>query len=215
MNKSELKASRYPNRVSEERELIKDILDEARFCTMAYVQDGRPHQIPTGFCRIEDRIFVHGSTKSHFLGQVLRCNEVCLSVMLFDGLVLTPSAMDHSVNYRSVVLYSGTTEVLDWEQKAEVMSVFTNKYVPGRTKELAAPSQEELGTTKVIALDLEQASAKVRTGAVGMDTSAATVWCGVVPCATSFGIPEPDANLSPSIKIPDYLTEMVVKSNGQ
>lgn len=113
LNKNNL-PSRYPNRSSENKSLIYEILDEGHFCTVAYVKNGRPYQIPTGYCRIEDEVWIHGSSKSNFLSDILQTGEVCISVMLFDGLVLAPTAFNHSVNYRSVIAFSQPEE---WSRK--------------------------------------------------------------------------------------------------
>lgn len=212
---TDLKASRYPNRVCSDAKEIYEILDEGRFCTIAYAHEGQPHQLPTGYCRIHDQVYVHGSSKSHFLKMLQEVPQVCFSVMLFDGLVLAPTAFDHSVNYRSVVAYSPVVEVTDEDQKREILTSFTNKYVPGRMDELAPPTDQQLKATCVLAISLEYVSAKVRSGGVGGDLSDAPVWSGVVPAGIVYGVPQQDQSQSNHIPVPAYLTKMVVESNSQ
>ncbi|RED97532.1 pyridoxamine 5'-phosphate oxidase family protein [Marinoscillum furvescens] len=213
--KTNLKPSRYPGRVCSEAREIYEILDEGRFCTIAYAVNEEPHQLPTGYCRLHDKVYIHGSSKSHFLHQLADVRQVCFNVMLFDGLVLAPTAFDHSVNYRSVIAYSPAKKVESMAKKREVLECFTNKYIPGRMKDLAAPSDQQLSATLVLEISLEYVSAKVRSGTVGGDLSDAEVWSGVVPAAIAYGVPEQDSSQSSTIPVPGYLTEMVVKSNSQ
>lgn len=213
MKKTELRASRYPNRVSVDQEQVYQIMDDAMFCTIAYVSDGVPYQIPTGFCRIGGSIYIHGSVKSHFLKTILSLDQVCASAMLFDALVLAPTAFNHSVNYRSVVFHAPASEVIDPDKKTEVLSAFTEKYVPGRMRDVGPPSPEEVSITTVVELSLGHASAKMRQGPVGVDTRSEEIWCGIVPAHQAYGLPEADSGLQKGIGVPDYLTKLVVKSN--
>ncbi|MEQ8580737.1 MAG: pyridoxamine 5'-phosphate oxidase family protein [Marinoscillum sp.] len=206
--KESLRTSRYPNRTSEDRELINQILDEARFCTVAYADDHVAHQIPTGFCRLEDEVYIHGSVKSHFISRLLESPEVSLSIMLCDALVLAPTAFNHSVNYRSVVLYSGVREVRDVVQKARVLSAYTDKYIPGRMQDLPQPTPEELSVTTVLALSTNKSLAKTRTGGVGVDTSKSNVWSGIVPVRMEYGTPEVDQGIS-HLETPHYLNQLI------
>lgn len=207
---SELKPSRYAGRSSTDQSLIRKVLDEARFCTVAYVKGGRPYQLPTGFVRNEDRLMIHGSVKSQFLEDILAAGEVCFSAMLFDGLVLADTAFDHSVNYRSIVVFSNVEEVTDPKQKQLLLEAFTDKYIPGRMKDLPPPTQDELKVTRVLSLGLSHASLKMRNGGSGISNG--TVWTGVVPASVSYGIPEANGS-GAEVPVPDYLTHMIVKSN--
>ncbi|MFY0608513.1 MAG: pyridoxamine 5'-phosphate oxidase family protein [Cyclobacteriaceae bacterium] len=204
MNDS-LKPSRYPNRVTHEPAEINAVLDEARFCTVAYCQDDVPFQIPTGFCRIGSKVYIHGSSKSHFLKGLNNGSIVSLSVMLYDGLILAPTAFNHSVNYRSVVLFSKASTVEDIDKKRQVLEVFVEKYVPGRMTDLENPTDEELSVTDVIEFTTDKASLKIRTGGVGVDVSKQDMWCGVIPVSEVYGEPVMDAKSKPEIDLPDYL----------
>ncbi len=209
--KESLRTSRYPNRTSEDKELIYNILDEALFCTVAYADSQVAHQIPTGFCRLGDEVFIHGSVKSHFITKLLESDEVSLSVMLFDALVLAPTAFNHSVNYRSAVLYSKARKVHDEAQKARVLSAYTDKYIPGRMGDLPQPTSEELGVTTVLALSIDKSLAKMRSGGVGVDTSKSNVWSGIVPFQTGYGAPEVDHGNS-QVETPHYLNQLITRN---
>ncbi len=204
MNQS-LKSSRYPNRISREADKINAVLEEARFCTIAYIKDELPLQIPTGFCRIGDKLYIHGSSKSHFLKSLIDAGEVSLSVMLYDGLILAPTAFNHSVNYRSVILFSKVTAITNSEEKRIILEVFTDKYIPGRMADLKSPSEDELSITDVLELDTSKASLKQRQGGVGVDTSIEDMWCGVIPVNLTHGTPEKDPMSKEAIELPDYL----------
>jgi uncharacterized protein len=159
------KISRLAKRGHYSSDIIYPILDEALWGTVAYVEDGSPRQIPTGIVRIDHTLFIHGSVGSHFLRQIADGREVCLSATLMDGIVLAKSAFNHSVNYRSVVVFSRGVVVVEEPTKMQVLEAFTNKMEPGRWEVARIPSASELEKTMVIGFDVSEASAKVRTGA--------------------------------------------------
>ncbi len=129
--KESLRTSRYPNRTSEDKELIYNILDEALFCTVAYADSQVAHQIPTGFCRLGDEVFIHGSVKSHLSLKLLESDEVSLSVMLFDASVLAPTAFNHSdqLPFSSTLLQS--EEVRDEADDADVQAALISTFPDG------------------------------------------------------------------------------------
>ncbi len=199
------KPSRYPGRSTDDLKEIYQVSDESRFCTLAYVQDGIPMQIPTGFCRVGDKLYVHASSKSHFLSGLIEADLVSFSAMIFDALVLATTAFDHSVNYRSVVLHSKAIEVHDVDLKTKVLEVFTDKYIPGRMNDLPAITTDELRVTRVAALDINSAILKRRDGGVGGDNAGSKVWCGIVPARITYGTPLVDSALDDDILLPHYL----------
>src|SRR5882757_6454683 len=120
--------SRLPKRGVYDKDVIYSILDEALFCTVAYSKDGQPFQIPTGFCRIDDTLYLHGSVGSFYMRELASGKiPVCISATLLDGLVLARSAFHHSVNYRSVVLFSEAELVTDKNILYKALEVFTEK----------------------------------------------------------------------------------------
>jgi nitroimidazol reductase NimA-like FMN-containing flavoprotein (pyridoxamine 5'-phosphate oxidase superfamily) len=200
--------TRLPKRGVYDKDIIHSILDEALFCTIAYTREGQAFQIPTGFCRIEDTLYIHGSVGSFYMRELATKQiPVCLSVALMDGMVLARSAFHHSVNYRSVVVFSHPEMVTDKEKLYQVLEVFTEKMCPGRWADVRKPTENEWKATMVIALKIEEASAKVRTGPPKDDEEDYTldVWAGVQPLRTVKGPAEDDPDLKKGVKLPSYL----------
>lgn len=200
--------TRLPKRGVYDRETIYTILDEALFCTIAFVRDGRPFQIPTGFCRMEDTLYIHGSVGSGYLRELAANPQpVCVSATLLDGLVLARSAFHHSVNYRSVVLFGTPERVTDEKLQYRAMEVFTNKVQPGRWDDVRKPTPGEWKATLVLSIRIDEASAKVRTGPPLDDEEdySLDVWAGVVPIQMQRTQPLPDPLLGAGISLPSYL----------
>ena len=200
--------TRLPKRGSYDKETIYAILDEALYCTLAWSDGGQPHQLPTGFCRIDDKIYIHGSVGSTYMGLLAEKElPVCLGVTLIDGLVLARSAFHHSVNYRSVVIFSKPKRVTDAAELYEGLEVFTNKVCPGRWDDVRKPTDNEWKATMVLVFDLNEASAKIRTGPPKDDEEdyVLDIWAGVQPLTLMRGTPLPDSLLKPGVGLPDYL----------
>src|SRR6201990_1744033 len=157
---------RNPKRGHYDRQTIDTILDEALIAPVAWVQDGRPAVIPTLIARDGDRVLIHGSSASRTIRGLQQGLEACIEVTLIDGLVLARSAFHHSINYRSVILY-GTLEPEPDKERA--LEIFTNKLIPGRWDHVRWPTPQELKGTAALALEIDEGSAKVRTGPPGDD----------------------------------------------
>jgi nitroimidazol reductase NimA-like FMN-containing flavoprotein (pyridoxamine 5'-phosphate oxidase superfamily) len=201
--------TRLPKRGVYDKDVIYSILDEALVCTLAYVNEGQPFQIPTGFCRIGDKLYLHGSVGSFYMRQLAEKNlPVCISVTLIDALVLARSAFHHSVNYRSVVLFSNPERVTDDKEIYQVLEVFTNKMQPGRWDDVRQPNSGEWKATMVLSFKIEEVSAKVRTGGPKDDDEDydLPIWAGVVPLQTKRLEPINDPLLKEGIKLPAYLS---------
>jgi uncharacterized protein len=168
---------------------IHAILDEALICHVGFVAAGKPVVIPTIHWRDGDRLYVHGSAASHMLRNLRDGVDACVTVTLLDGLVLARSAFHHSMNYRSVVIFAKATEVTDREEKLRALDKLVEHIVPGRSAEVRAPNESELRQTLVLALPIEEASAKIRTGGPIDDDEdyALPVWAGVVPMRLTRG----------------------------
>jgi len=180
---------------------VHTILDEGFLCHVGFAVDGQPYVIPTGYARIGENIYIHGSAASRMLRTLDEGVDVCLTVTLVDGFVLARSAFHHSMNYRSVVVLGKARVVTDPEEKLLALRSFTNHIVPGRWDEVRQPTEPELKSTSVLALPLSEVSAKVRTGGPIDDEEdyALPVWAGVVPICTSVGEPVLDARALPGI----------------
>jgi nitroimidazol reductase NimA-like FMN-containing flavoprotein (pyridoxamine 5'-phosphate oxidase superfamily) len=186
---------RVPKRAVYDRDAVHAILDEALVSHLGIVQDGQPYVIPTLHARVGDVVYVHGSSASRLLRVLATGAPACLTATLLDGLVLARSAFHHSLNYRSVVVLGSAVPVEGPPERERALEAFTEKLVPGRWGEVRPPSAQELKATRVLAMQLDEASAKVRTGPpvdeeedLGRD-----VWAGVVPLALEPRAPEPDA----------------------
>ena len=188
---------RLPERGAFDRLAIYAILDEAFVCHVAFAVDGQPFAIPTGFARIGDALYLHGSAASRMVRQLAAGLDVCCTVTLVDGLVLARSAFHHSVNYRSVVVLGRARLVEDRDEKIAALRGFTDHVVRGRWAEVRPITDQELKGTSVLTLPIEEASAKVRTGPPRDDDEdlAWPVWAGVVPLVTTPGDPIPDGHV--------------------
>ena len=198
---------RLPDRGSYDRETLYAILDEAVICHVAWVADGAPMLIPTAHWRGGDRLYLHGSRASRLMRAIREGAEVCVVVTLLDGLVLARSAFHHSMNYRSVVVYGLPEVVEDRAQQLEALQQFIEGIAPGRWDELRPPTDAELAQTQVVALALDEASAKLRSGGPLDDEAdyAHPVWAGTLPIFAAAGDPVPDERLQPGVPLPDYL----------
>lgn len=200
--------TRLPKRGVYDKDTIYAVLDEALFCTIAFVRDNQPFQIPTGFCRIGGKLYIHGSVGSSYMRALAEGqNPVCISVTLMDGLVLARSAFHHSVNYRSVVIFGTFGKVTDENELYQALEVFTDKIQPGRWEDVRKPSPGEWKSTLVLSMEIKEASAKVRTGPPKDDEEdyASDVWAGVVPLHIQRQAPIPDPLLKGGVDIPSYL----------
>ncbi len=187
-------------------ETIFPILDEALFCTISYVFNNEPFAFPTSFVRIENQIYIHGSVGSHFLRQLSQHLPVCISIMIPDGIVIGKSAFHHSVNYRSVIIFSKGQPIDNYTKKLESLKKLTEKVVPGSWGYLRAVKESEINKTMIIAFEINEASAKIREGMANDDLEDLNlpVWSGVIPISLQKGIPIPDEQ-SKKINIPEHL----------
>ncbi|MZF84032.1 pyridoxamine 5'-phosphate oxidase family protein [Streptomyces sp. SID5643] len=202
--------TRSPDRAAYDKDLVHAILDEAYVCHLGFVRDGAPVVLPTLYARVGERLYVHGSTGSRPLraaGQSSPGLEVCLTVTHVDGLVLARSAFHHSINYRSVVVHGVAHDVTDPAEKRQALDALVDHVVPGRSADSRPANKKELAATAVIRLDLDEVSAKLRTGGVNDEPEdlALPHWAGVVPVRRAYGTPVSDPGLAPGTELPGYL----------
>jgi nitroimidazol reductase NimA-like FMN-containing flavoprotein (pyridoxamine 5'-phosphate oxidase superfamily) len=200
------KVRRMPKRASYDRETIHAILDEALVCHVGFVVNGTPVVIPTIQWREGDTLYVHGSAASRMLRSLKDGVDACVTVTLIDGLVLARSAFHHSMNYRSVVVFGKAREVVG-EEKLSALEGLVEHVMRGRSRDVRAPNELELKQTLVLALPLDEASAKIRTGGPVDDEEdyALPIWAGVVPLRLTRG--EPIADEGVTAEVPEYLRE--------
>jgi len=192
---------RVPRRGVYDKAAVYGILDEGFICHAGFAIDGQPYVIPTGYARSGDQIYLHGSTGSRMAQALGSGAEVCVTVTLVDGFVLSRSAFHHSINYRSVVILGRARVVEEAAEKMAALKAFTNHILPDRWEEVRQPSEQELKATMVLALPLEEVSAKVRTGPPVEDEGdvARPVWAGVVPLRGQLGEPMAMDDLVPGV----------------
>lgn len=197
---------RIPKRAVYERDPLNAILDEAIICHVGFVADGQPYVIPTGFARIGEDLYIHGSAASRMLKNLADGVDVCVTVTILDGLVLARSAFHHSMNYRSVVILGKAALVTDPDEKYKALEAFAEHVIPGRWADVRPPTPKELKATSVLRLPIAEASAKIRTGPPVDDDNdyAMEVWAGVIPITLKADKPVSDPKLKASIKPPKY-----------
>ncbi|HUH70348.1 MAG TPA: pyridoxamine 5'-phosphate oxidase family protein [Mycobacterium sp.] len=203
--------TRYRERAHYDRKTVHDILDEALICHLGYLSAGRPVVLPMAHTRRGQTLYLHGSTGS---GPMLAAKAapsdlpVCVTATLVDGLVLARAAMHHSVNFRSVVVIGNANLVEDPTEKLRALGSLLDHIASGRAADCRTPNARELAATGVLAIDLVEVSAKVRTGGAVDDPQDCLLphWAGVVPVSLTAGTPVPAGDLDPGTPVPWYLT---------
>lgn len=202
------RVKRLPARGVYDRDTIYSILDEGLVCHVGYIFEGQPYVIPTGYARIGDDLYIHGSSASRMLRNIAAGVEVCVTVTLLDGLVLARSAFHHSMNYRSVVILGKALLVDDSDEKSSALEAFTEQMIPGRWPEIRWPNDLEMKATSVLKLPINEASAKIRTGGPKDDEEdyAMEVWAGVIPLKVTPGEPVDDPLMQKRTPVPEYVS---------
>jgi uncharacterized protein len=199
---------RLPERGHYDAATIHAILDAGFLCHVGFVDDGQPFVIPTAYARMAERVVIHGSAASRMLKALAAGAKACLTVTLVDGLVLARSAFHHSMNYRSVVVLGTARELLDAREKRAALDAIVEQIVPGRLAHVRPPSELELKATRVVWLPLDEASAKLRTGAPKDDEEdyALPVWAGELPLRLTPQPPVADPRLAPGVPLPAHVS---------
>jgi uncharacterized protein len=198
---------RKPKRGSYDRALVHRILDEALTCHVAFVDDGRPFAIPTIHARVGEVLYLHGSRGSRMLKVLAGGIPCCVTATLVDELVLTRSAIHHSLNYRSAMVLGTASVVEDETEKRSALQAVVDHIAAGRSQEVRGPDEKELRGTEVLRLEIEEASAKLRQGP-GEDEErdlALSFWAGRLPLELRAGAAIPDATLSEDAPVPDHV----------
>jgi uncharacterized protein len=207
---SRTEGSRYfPKRYDFDPASRDAILDEGLVCHVGFNLDNQPFIIPTGYCRVDNTLYLHGSVGSHFFMQMARGVPVCVTVTLLDGLVLARSVFNHSMNYRSVVAFGKTRLVDTDEERWLAAERFTEHVIPGRWADARQPSASDMKKTMFIAVEMEEASVKFRAHGVGDDPEdmGLPVWAGVLPLRLLPLAPVSDETGVQGLPLPDYLMD--------
>ena len=203
------KVRRKADRGSYDRELIYRILDEAFVCQVGFIADGMPFVVPTNYVRVGDRLLLHGSPASRLMKTLSSGAPFCLNVTLLDGIVFAPTAVGHSVNYRSVVVIGKAEVIAEPEAKLAAMRDFVEYVIKGRWAQVRPPSENELKMTMVLAVPLVEASAKVRTGFAVDDVKdyEGGAWTGVLPFKWTPGEPQDDPRSKGKKTVPENIAK--------
>ncbi len=207
---------RIPSRGSRDWETINPILDAGFLAHVGFCVDGQPFVIPTLYGRDGERLYLHGSAVSRMLRELEAGIPACVTVTLVDGLVLSRSAFDHSMNYRSVVAFGTARKVVDPDQKINSLRVISEHLIAGRWAEVRGPSDKELKVTTVLEFSIEEASSKVRSGPPLDDENdyGLPVWAGVLPLEIKSRPPIPDDKLVEGVTLPEYVRRYDARLNG-
>ena len=199
---------RHRERGRTERDDLYAVLDAGLICHLGVIVDGAPRVLPTGYGRLGDLLYLHGSSAN---SSIMAGNdqEVCVTVTHLDGLVCARSVFNHSMNYRSAVVFGVARLVADAEEKLLALRTITEHLVPGQWSYVRQPSKKELAATSALALPLTEASVKIRSGGPSDEPEdyELDLWAGVVPVTSGFGEPEPDAVLRLGIDTPAHIVK--------
>jgi len=206
---------RIPDRGSHDWETINQILDAGFLASVGFCVDGQPFVIPTLYGRDGEKLYLHGSAASRMLRELETGIAACVTVALVDGLVLSRSAFDHSMNYRSVVAFGNARKVVDQELKIKSLRIISEHLIAGRWADVRGPSDQELKATTVLEFSIEEASAKVRRGPPLDDENdyGLPVWAGVLPLGIKSGPPIPDDKLMEGVVLPEYVRRYDTRLN--
>ncbi len=197
---------RHPERALTSREDVDAILDEALVAHVGFIDERAPVVIPTTYARVGNVLYLHGAAGGRLATALSSAEQICVTVTLLDGLVLARSAFNHSMNYRSVVIFGRPRPVTDHAEKERAFAALVEHVAPGRGADTRAASPTELKATGVVAVDLNECSAKSRSGPPkdASGDASSPCWAGLIPARLVFGQPQPDDGAADT-PLPDYL----------
>jgi len=204
------KVKRIPKRGHYDKATVYEILDAAFLCHIGFTVDGQPFVIPTSYGRDGDVLYLHGATTSRMMQQLATGMKTCITVTHLDGLVLARSTFHHSMNYRSAVVF-GTARLVEGEEKMRGLEIITENILKGRWEESRQPIAKEMKATTVLRLDIDQASAKIRTGGPGDEKQdyELPIWAGVVPIRQVYDAPIEDELLTEGIPVAKSVEQLL------
>jgi uncharacterized protein len=200
---------RHRERGQAERAALHAVLDAGLICHLGVVIDGSPAVLPTGYGRIGETLYLHGSSANRSFGFAAGA-EICVTVTLLDGLVCARSVFNNSMNYRSAVIYGEARLVTDEQERLDAVHAITEHLIPGRWENSRQPTRKEMAATSVIALALDEASVKVRDDVPKDEDEDYELdyWAGVLPITMTVGQAQPDPLLRQGIEIPAHITRL-------
>lgn len=196
---------RNPHRGHYDRETVNAILDEAMICHVGFIADGSPFVIPTIHARVDDVLYFHGSPASRMLRLMKKGVEVCVTATLVDSIVVARSVFNHSLGFRSAVVIGPSRMVDAPDERAVALEAITDAVLPGRWGEARQPTRDEDKGTLIVAVQIDEFSAKIRGGEVNDETEDydLPIWAGTIPLATNIGAAVADPKLAHGIEVPE------------
>ena len=203
------KVLRLAKRALYDHDEVYAIVDAAMICHVGYEIDGQPYAMPTLIARDGDTLLLHGSATSRTIQHAGAGNPVCVTVTHTDGIVLARSVFNHSINYRSAMLYGAGRFITDREEKLDALIRFTEKLLPGRWDDVRPMTPQEFKATGIVAVPIDSASAKVRTGMPVDEPEDVElpIWGGIVPIRQVLDDPIPDTHVPDGMQVPEYLQQ--------
>lgn len=210
---SENTIKRGAKKATYNKEEIHGILDACEVCNIAFTIDGKAYVQPINFGRNGETLFLHGSLQNRMTNALIENGDVCLSVFHLDAMKLTRSAFHHSVNYRSAVVFGKVRELTTNEEKLFGLKAIINHFVPNRWDYCREPNENELKATRVIAIDIETASAKIATAPPNdnLEDYELDYWCGTIPIKTVCEFPLTDKTMKENIAVPEHVLDFYEK----
>jgi len=196
---------------------VHAILDEGIICHVGFVKDGQPYVIPTLYARAAETLYVHGSAVSRMLKSLAGGVDICVTVTLLDGYVLARSAFHHSMNFRSVMLFGTSSQVVEDEEKRAATAALLEHIAPGRSAHTRDPTAAELRAVLMVRIPIAEGSAKVRTGGPIDEPGdmGEPIWAGQIPLVTIAGAAIPDGVLPPGTWEPAYVRAYPARGGGE
>jgi uncharacterized protein len=206
---------RHKERGRTDRGDLYEVLDSGLICHLGVVINGAPVVLPTAYGCSGDLLYLHGSSGNQSL-RAADGHEVCVTVTHLDGIVCARAVFNHSMNYRSAVIFGTARLVTDDEDRLEGLRVITEQLIPGRWAAARHPTRKEMAATAVLAVPLAEASVKIRTGPPSDDPEDhdLDVWAGVLPASLTFGEQQPDPDLAPDTAVPDHIRALAGRARG-
>ncbi len=205
------RAKRAHERARYDHDSVHAMFDAIPVCHVGYVVDGQPYVTPTTQWRRGERLYWHGSSASRMIRATGSGIPVCVTVSAFDGFVMARSPFHHSANYRSAMAFGQAKAITDRDEKEASLRDMFEHLFPGRWDDIRGNTDKELKATTVIVMNIEEASAKARSGPPVDDLEdydQVDCWAGVLPFKAHFTTPEPDPRLRRGIAFPDYLKHL-------
>ncbi|MGW0893822.1 pyridoxamine 5'-phosphate oxidase family protein [Saccharopolyspora sp. NPDC002578] len=200
---------RKKDRAGTDRARLHEVLDAGLICHLGLVLDGHPQVLPTGYGRDGDVLYLHGSSGARSMLAAGEEPEVCVTVTLLDAVVYSRTLNDHSMNYRSAVIYGRPRPVVDPAEKERALRVLSDHLAPGSWDHARVPNAKELAAVTVLALPLDEASVKARTGPPTDDPAelSSPAWAGLLPLHSRWGTPVPAPDLAADIPVPPHIAD--------